>query len=102
MKRLAVLATALGLAVSGSVLAETPAQKADTPKDTAVKKPTAMTDQEMDKVTAGALINATVIDLVDVQNNNVAVAVPVNAAVAVGVLGGAVSGALQQPGRITQ
>jgi hypothetical protein len=53
----------------------------------------------MDKVTAGALIDVALIDVVDVNDVTVQVAVPVNASVAVGVLGGAVSGALQHPGR---
>ena len=62
-----------------------------------------MSDAELDKISAGALINAVVVDLVDVNNNQVAVAVPVNAAAAVNVLGGATgAAALQQPGNINQ
>ena len=65
--------------------------------------PVEMTDKQMDKVTAGALINVVAVDVVDIQNNKVAVSIPVNAAVAIGVLGGAIAGAAQgQPGRIQQ
>ena len=62
-----------------------------------------MSDAQLDNVSAGALINAFVIDVVDINNNQVAVAVPVNAAAAVNVLGGATgAAALQQPGNINQ
>jgi hypothetical protein len=58
---------------------------------------TELTGSELDAVAGGALIN--VFDVVDVNNNNVQVAIPVNAAVAVAVLGGAIATATQ-PGRI--
>jgi hypothetical protein len=72
------------------------------------KEPVRMTEQKMDQVTAGALVNVGIVavDLVDItnvaNNNKVAVAIPVNAAAAIGVLGTAVSGAVQHPGRINQ
>ena len=58
-----------------------------------------MNEAQMDKVTAGALINVALVDVVDVRDVAVQVAVPVNAAVAVGVLGGAIGTATQSPGR---
>jgi hypothetical protein len=97
MKGITVVALSLGLASAPLAFAEQakPAQG----KPQAVK----MSDAQLDNVTAGALINAVVVDVVDVNNNNIAVAVPVNAAVAVNVLGGATgAAALQQPGRILQ
>jgi len=64
-----------------------------------VSGPTEMTDAEMDGVTAGALLTVVAFDVVDVNNNKVAVQAAVNAAV--GVLGNAA--ALQNsPARITQ
>lgn len=61
--------------------------------------PTEMTDTEMDAVTAGALLTVVAFDVVDIENNKVAVQAAVNAAI--GVLGNAV--ALQRsPARITQ
>ena len=64
-----------------------------------VNGPTEMTDAEMDGVTAGALLTVVAFDVVDVNNNKVAVQAAVNAAV--GVLGNAA--ALQNsPARITQ
>lgn len=48
--------------------------------------PVAMTDAQMDTVAAGALINVVAVDVVDVQNNEVAVQIPVAAAVAANVL----------------
>jgi hypothetical protein len=56
-----------------------------------------LNDAELDAVAAGALINAVLVDVVDVQDVNVAV--PVNAAVAAGILGTAGAAAFQQPGR---
>lgn len=86
MRRSLIAAATVALAASG----------------TAFAKPVKMTDQQMDGVTAGALVDVVLVDVVDVNNNNIAVAVPVNAAVAVGVLGGAVAGAAQRPGAILQ
>jgi len=87
MKKVSALTAAVALVASGLASAA----------------PVEMTDKQMDKVTAGALINVVAVDVVDVQNNKVAVSIPVNAAVAIGVLGGAVAGAAQgQPGRIQQ
>lgn len=99
VQRIAVIALSLGLAAA-------PAAFADNGKQAEVKKApkaTKMSDAQLDKVSAGALINAFVVDVVDVQNVDVAVAVPVNAAVAANVLGGPTgAAALQQPGRILQ
>ena len=65
--------------------------------------PVEMSDEQMDQVTAGALLNVVAVDVVDVNNNNIAVAIPVNAAVAIAVLGGSLANAQQgQPGRIVQ
>ncbi len=84
MKTFAAIATAVGLAFSGSAFAQ---------------KPAPMTDAQMDKVVGGALITVVAVDVVDISNvannNNVAAAIPVNAAVA--ILGAA--GALQTPVR---
>ena len=94
--RKASLVVVLGLAVSGLSYAA--------PEVAEVKGqangPVQMTDAQMDNVVGGALINAVLVDVVDVRN--VQVAVPVNAAVAVGILGAAGAAALQQPGRQTQ
>jgi hypothetical protein len=89
MRKSLIAAAAIALAASAPAFA---------------KKPVKMTEKQMDQVTAGALINAVLVDVVDVNNNNVAVAIPVNAAVAIGVLTGAPVGAgsLQRPGRIVQ
>jgi hypothetical protein len=87
MKKLSALIVAFGLAV--------PALSSAAPVE--------MTEEQMDKVAGGALINVIAFDLVDVEQNKVAVSVPVNAAVGVGVLGTAITGAAQgQPGRIRQ
>ena len=59
-----------------------------------------LTGAELDAVAAGALINAVLVDVVDVNNNDVNGAIPVNAAVAIAALGGAAgAAALQRPGR---
>lgn len=93
MKSLAILAAAL--IASGSAFAD---QVSD--KDKLAHTPVPLTEAQMDNVTGGALINAVVVDVVDVRN--VQVAVPVNAAVAIGILGAAGAAALQQPGRVQQ
>jgi hypothetical protein len=86
MKKLSAFIAAAGLATSGFAAAA----------------PVEMTDQQMDNVTAGALIEVVAIDVVDIEKNNVAVAVPVNAAVAVSVLGVSGAAAGQRPGNLTQ
>jgi hypothetical protein len=93
MKSLAILAAAL--IASGSAFAD---QVSD--KDKSAHTPVALTETQMDNVTAGALLNAIVVDVVDVRD--VQVAVPVNAAVAVGILGTTGVAALQQPGNQNQ
>lgn len=102
MKRIATLVAAFGLATAGSAaFAAQPDQSAKQPLAQPVTKPqpVKMTEAQLDKVAGGALINAVLVDVVDVNNNNVQVAIPVNAAVAVGILGAAGAAALQQPGR---
>ena len=64
-------------------------------------RPVELTDAELDAVAGGALINVVAVDVVDINNNDVDVAIPVNAAVAVAVLGQAAAVATQ-PGRIRQ
>ena len=95
MKKISLLAAIASLAASGAVFAQQPVPDAQPD----VRKPVAMSDAQMDQVTAGALLNVALVDVVDVRDVNVQVAVPVNAAVAVGVLGGAIGTAVQQPGR---
>lgn len=82
-----VAAAALALAASGSALAEAPLP---------------MSDAQMDNVVGGALVNAILVDVVDINNNKVQVAVPVNAGVAAGILGNAGVIAVQRPGRQMQ
>lgn len=96
MKKIAIL-VALATAAASSAFAQQPTPV--TPEQVVASKPVPMTDEQMDKVTAGALINVLLLDVVDVRDVNVQVAVPVNAAVALGVLGGAIGTALQNPGR---
>ena len=94
MNKFVTLLVAAGLTVGGSAYAQ--------PDSTETKRPTSrveMSDSQLDNVVGGALINAVLVDVVDVNNNNVQVAIPVNAAVAVGILGAAGAAALQQPGR---
>jgi hypothetical protein len=94
MKKLSALLVAAGVTVSGFAYAQ--------PDSPDTKRPTSrveMSDSQLDKVVGGALINAVLVDVVDVNNNNVQVAIPVNAGVAVGILGAAAAAAVQQPGR---
>lgn len=97
MKKIASLLAIASLAASGAVFAQQPSQST---QQQPVQKPVAMTEAQMDNVTAGALLNVALVDVVDVRDVNVQVGIPVNANVAVGVLGGAVATGLQQPGRI--
>jgi hypothetical protein len=87
MKSMIVSAAIFGLTASTSFAGE-------------LSGPVELTDAQMDAVNAGALINAVLVDVVDVRN--VQVAIPVNAAVAAGILGAAGAAALQQPGRQRQ
>ena len=94
MNKLVTFAVAAGMTISGFAYAQ--------PDSTETKRPTSrveMSDSQLDKVVGGALINAILVDVVDVNNNDVQVAIPVNAAVAVGILGAAGAAAIQQPGR---
>ena len=67
-------------------------------------EPVTLTDTQMDIVKAGQACSVLsciqLKDTVDVNNNNIAV--PVNAAVAAGILGGAGALAVQRPGRQRQ
>src|SRR3569832_2379088 len=95
MKQVTAIAFTLALAAAPAAFAAD--QKA--PDSKPAPQPTKMSDAQLDNVTTNALVNAFVVDLVDVNNNQVAVAVPVNAAVAANVLGGATGAAsMQQPG----
>ena len=96
MKTVTAAVVAISLAASTSAFAGQPA------KEMQAQGPVPMTESQMDNVTGGALINAILVDVVDVNNNRVQVAIPVNAAVAIGILGAAGSAALQQPGRQRQ
>jgi hypothetical protein len=95
MKSLAILAAAL--IASGSAFA---GEVSD--KDMSAHTPVSLTEAQMDNVTGGALVNAILVDVVDVNNNNVQLAVPVNAAVAAGILGDAGAISVQHPGNLTQ
>jgi hypothetical protein len=95
MKKFSLIAAIASLVASGAVFAQQPVDA----QATTARKPVAMNEAQMDKVTAGALINVALVDVVDVRDVAVQVAVPVNAAVAVGVLGGAIGTATQAPGR---
>lgn len=97
MKSIAAFASALCLAASGSALANQPVEQ-----ESKARAPIPMTDTQMDNVAGGALVNAILVDVVDVNNNDVQVAVPVNAAVAAGILGNAGAIAVQRPGRQRQ
>jgi hypothetical protein len=95
MKKLSALLVAAGVTVSGFAYAQ--------PDSPDTKRPTSrveMSDAQLDKVVGGALVNAILVDVVDVNNNDVNVAVPVNAAVAAGILGNAGAIAVQRPGII--
>ena len=95
MRKLSVLASILAFAASGAF-----AQQQVEADRAPVQKPVPMTEAQMDKVTAGALLDVALVDVVDIGDVNVQVAIPVNASVAVAVLGGALSTALQAPGRV--
>ena len=94
MTKLTTLIVAAGLTVSGFAYAQP-----DSPQTKGTTSRVEMSDSQLDKVVGGALINAVLVDVVDVNNNDVQVAIPVNAAVAAGILGTAGAAALQQPGR---
>jgi hypothetical protein len=95
MKRLTSVIAAVALAGTASV-----AVAQDKVKPQPQQKPVAMSDAQLEKVAAGALIDVVIVDVVDVRN--VQVAIPVNAAVAAGILGNAGAIATQRPGRQRQ
>ena len=95
MRTLTSIAVAAALSITGTAaFAEQDIKKQEQ------AAPIAMNDAQLEKVSAG-LITLLVVDAVDVEDNQVQVAVPVNAAVAAGVLGAAGAGAAQL-GNITQ
>jgi hypothetical protein len=59
--------------------------------------PVELTDHELDQVAAGQLpfLNVVLFDLVDIGDVNVEVAIPINAALAIAVLGNATATAAQ-------
>jgi len=95
--RIAILAVSLGLAASPAAFADNDGKE---PEKKA--QPVQMSEAQLDNVTAGALINAVLVDVVDVRNVDVDVAIPVNAAVAIDVLGGGAAAIARQPGRVFQ
>ena len=97
--RIATLATSLGLAASPVAFADNDGKE---PEKKKAHQPVQMSDAQLDNVSAGALINAFVVDVVDVRNVDVDVAIPVNAAIAANVLGGGAAAGAVQPGRIFQ
>jgi hypothetical protein len=104
MNRFATFIIALVLAGAGSTaLAEQ--TKDQLSKQTAKPQPVQMTDAQMDNV-AGGLITAVLVDVVDVNNNNVQIAIPahVNVNAVVALLGTATGGQVisGQPGNVLQ
>jgi hypothetical protein len=94
MKKIFVLAVALS-SLTSVAIAQEPVKSNDA-------QPQKLTEAQMDTVAGGApgsLISLR--DVVDVNNNNIAV--PINAAVAANILGGgAAAGAAQRPGNQRQ
>ncbi|MFL6581874.1 MAG: hypothetical protein ACJ8G2_14115 [Burkholderiales bacterium] len=90
MKIITAVATVLSFAAASTSFA---GQTGDQGRQ--AQAPVEMTDAQMDNVTGGALINVFLVDVADVNGNNIQVAIPVNAAVAAGVLGGAIGTATQ-------
>jgi len=87
-----------------SVMGAAPAFAQDDPTSPA-GGPVMLSAAAMDNARGGALITAVLFDLVDVEHNNVAVAVPVNAAANVAAVCGTCTqgaNAQQRPGRINQ
>jgi hypothetical protein len=101
MNRFATIFVAFGLATAGSSALAGQA-KDQVSKQNPKPQPVQMSDAQMDKVAGGALLNVLLLDVVDVRNVSVDVAVPVNAAVAANVLGGTAIAGAAQPGRIRQ
>ena len=97
MKRIGTVIAIAALATAGTAFA---GQEVKQAKPQAVK----MTDAQLDKVAAG-LITVVAVDVVDVNNNSilnnndVQLLIPVNASVAIGILGNAGAVAAQRPGR---
>ena len=106
MKRTTTLAVVLGLSFASTAFAQEAGKEAlSAEKNLATATPVAMSDEQLDSLSAGLLdgINVAVVDVADITNNNVNVQlnVPVSAAVAAfGSTAGSVATAL--PGRIFQ
>jgi hypothetical protein len=98
MKRFATLFVALGLATAGSTALADQA-KDQLNKQKAKPQPVQMTEAQLDNV-AGGLVDIVLVDVVDVEKNNLAVAanVPINAAVA--AFGSFATATQTRPGRI--
>ena len=91
---------ALAIASAGTAALADPA-KQPANRETAKPKAAVMSDAQLDRVAGGqALIEVTLVDVVDVNNNQVQVFVPVNATVAAGILGEAGALGVQRPGRV--
>jgi hypothetical protein len=96
--RIAVLALSLGLAASPAAFADNGGQE----PEKKAPQPVQMSEAQLDNVSAGALINAVLVDVVEVRDIDIDVAIPVNAAVAANVLGGGAAAGAVQPGRVFQ
>jgi hypothetical protein len=70
--------------------------------DNAISALVELTDAELDVVTGGLVGPVTVVDVVDINQNDVQVAVPVAAAVAIAALGAVAGAVATQPGRVGQ
>lgn len=105
MNRFATIFVAFGLATAGSTALGEQA-KEQVSKQAPKPQPVQMTEAQMDNVAGGALVTAILVDVVDVNNNDVVVKIPVQANVlanvnaAVAVLGEALS--VQPLGNQTQ
>jgi hypothetical protein len=103
MKRLATVFFALGLATAGSTALAAQAND-QLGKQASKPQPVKMTDAQMDNVGGGALLTVVAFDVIDVENvaNNLRVAIPVNAAAAISILGTDTTAIATQPGNINQ
>ena len=101
MNRLCTSVIAFALA-TGASAALADSQKDRVSRASAKPKPAVMSEAQLDKVAGGqgALIEVTLVDVVDVNNNQVQVFIPVNATVAAGILGEAGALGVQRPGRV--
>jgi sulfate adenylyltransferase subunit 1 (EFTu-like GTPase family) len=97
MKRIISAIAAVALSGAASVAIAQDQVKQST------QKPVAMSDAQLEKVAAGALVDIVVVDAVDVNRNQVIVAVPANVNAAIAILGEVAQTSTQtQAGRIGQ